>query len=103
MVGGTARLYNTRAHGLEILKRSRETTFVQDALTYLVDVFGWFLEGVCPVDIYARGHGVVYREAGYDVDEVTWALVTFADGVMWLYFTGHFDTREMSGMRRSVP
>ena len=80
IVGGTARLYNTRAHGLQILQRSPEATFVQDALTYLADIFCWFMEGNPPVEIYARGHGVVYREAGYDVDEVTWAVVTFADG-----------------------
>jgi predicted dehydrogenase len=82
VVGGTARLYNTRAQGLQILKRSLDATFVQDALTYLVDVFGWFLEGIHPVEIYARGHGVAYRDAGYDADDVTWAVVTFSDGTV---------------------
>ncbi len=80
LVGGTGRLYNTRAHGVEILKRSLDATFVQDALTYLVDLFCWFMEGNPPVEVYARGHGIVYREAGYDADEVTWAIITFADG-----------------------
>jgi predicted dehydrogenase len=82
VVGGSGRLYNTRAHGLQILQRSVDATFVQDALTYLVDLFGWFLDGVHPVEVYARGHGVVYREAGYEADEVTWAVVTFADGTV---------------------
>ncbi len=68
LVGGTGRLYNTRAHGVEILKRSLDATFVQDALTYLVDLFCWFMEGNPPVEVYARGHGIVYREAGYDAD-----------------------------------
>ena len=80
IVGGTGRLYNTRAHGLQILQRSAEATFVQDALTYLVDVFGWYLEGRRPIEVFARGHGVVYREAGYDTDDVTWAIVSFDDG-----------------------
>lgn len=82
VVGGTARLYNTRAHGMQILQRSLDATFVQDALTYLVDLFGWFLDGVQPIEVYARGHGLVYREAGYDADEVTWAVITFADGTV---------------------
>jgi predicted dehydrogenase len=82
VVGGTARLYNTRAHGMQILQRSLDATFVQDALTYLVDLFGWFLDGLQPVEVYARGHGLVYREAGYDADEVTWAVITFADGTV---------------------
>ena len=82
IVGGTARLYNTRAHGLQILKRSLDATFVQDALTYLVDLFGWFLEGRQAVEIYARGHGVVYRDLGYDANEVTWAVLTFDDGAV---------------------
>lgn len=80
VIGGTGRLYNTRAHGLQILKRSLDATFVQDALTYLVDLFCWYLEGNRPVEVYARSHGVVYRQAGYEADEVTWAIVNFADG-----------------------
>lgn len=82
VVGGTARLYNTRAHGMQILQRSLAATFVQDALTYLVDLVGWFLEGVQPTEVYARGHGLVYRQAGYDTDEVTWAVITYADGTV---------------------
>jgi predicted dehydrogenase len=82
IVGGTGRLYNTRAHGLQIIERSLEATFVQDALTYLVDLFCWFMEGNPPHEIYARSHGVVYREMGYDADEVTWAVLTFADGAV---------------------
>lgn len=82
ILGGTARLFNTRAHGLQILKRSLDATFVQDALTYLADIFGWFLEGAYPVEIVARSHGLVYRELGYDADEVTWAVVTFSNGTV---------------------
>ena len=30
----------------------------------------------------ARAHGVVYRDLGYDADEVTWAIVTYSDGTI---------------------
>ena len=82
IVAGTSRLYNTKAHGLQIIQRSKEATFVKDALTYLVDLFGWFLEGARPVEVIARAHGVVYRDLGYDADEVTWAIVTYSDGTI---------------------
>jgi predicted dehydrogenase len=82
IVAGTSRLYNTKAHGLQIIQRSAEATFVKDALTYLVDLFGWYLEGARPVEIIARSHGLVYRDLGHDADEVTWAIVTFSDGTI---------------------
>jgi len=82
IVAGTSRLYNTKAHGLQIIQRSAEATFVKDALTYLVDLFGWYLEGARPVEIVARSHGLVYRDLGHDADEVTWAIVTFSDGTI---------------------
>jgi predicted dehydrogenase len=82
IVAGTSRLYNTKAHGLQIIRRSAEATFVKDALTYLVDLFGWYLEGTRPVEIVARSHGLVYRDLGHDADEVTWAIVTFSDGTI---------------------
>jgi predicted dehydrogenase len=82
IVAGTSRLYNTKAHGLQIIKRSAEASFVKDALTYLVDLFGWYLEGARPVEIIARSHGLVYRDLGHDADEVTWAIVTYSDGTI---------------------
>jgi predicted dehydrogenase len=82
IVGGMSRLYNTRAHGLQIIQRSAEATFVKDALTYLVDLYGWYLEGARPVEVVARSHGLVYRSLGHDADEVTWAIVTYSDGTI---------------------
>jgi len=82
IVAGTSRLYNTKAHGLQIIKRSAEATFVKDALTYLVDIFGWYLEGARPVEVIARSHGLVYRDLGHDADEVTWAIITYSDGTI---------------------
>jgi len=82
IVAGTGRHYHTKANALKIMQRSEEATFVKDALTYLVDLFGWFLEGIRPVEVVARGHGLVFREMGYDADDATWAIVTYADGTI---------------------
>lgn len=82
IVAGTARHYHTKANALKILARSAEATFVKDALTYLVDLYGWFLEDVRPVEIVARSHGLVFRDLGHDADEATWAIVTYSDGTI---------------------
>jgi predicted dehydrogenase len=82
IVAGTSRLYNTKAHGLQIIERSTDATFVRDALTYLVDLFGWYLEGAQPVEVVARAHGIVYRDLGHDAEDATWAIVTYSDGTI---------------------
>jgi predicted dehydrogenase len=76
------RACNTRAQGIEILKRSATATPVVDVLTYWVDVAGWFLEGVRPYEVTARGHGTVFREAGFDVNDGTFALITYENGAV---------------------
>jgi predicted dehydrogenase len=80
--GGTARVYNTRAQAFEILKRNPEATPVVDVLTYFVDLMLWFLEGNRPVEVIARGQHGIFRKAGYDIHDVTWAIVTMADGAV---------------------
>lgn len=81
VVGGWSRVYSSRAQGLAILGRSVHATPVMDILTYLVDLVGWYLrDGVIPVEAVARGHGVVFREHGFDVDDVTSATLTYSDG-----------------------
>ncbi len=82
IVGGTARVYNSRAQAFEILKRSPNATPVLDVLTYQVDMFGWFLENNAPVEVVARGQKGVFKAAGYSADDVTWAIVTYADGAV---------------------
>jgi len=82
VVGGTARVYNTRAQAFEILKRNPEATPVVDVLTYFVDLMLWFLEGNPPVEVVARGQTGIFKEAGYSVPDVTWAIVTLADGAV---------------------
>ena len=82
IVGANTRAYNSRAHPLQILKRSPQATIVTDAMTYYVDLIVWFLQGNAPVEVVARGQKGVFKAAGYDVDDVTWAIVTFQDGAV---------------------
>lgn len=82
VVGGLARVYNSRAQAFAILKRDPHATPVLDVLTYYVDLMCWFLEGNPPVEVVARGQRGIFKDAGYGVDDVTWALVTFADGAV---------------------
>jgi predicted dehydrogenase len=82
VVGGLARVYNSRAQAFAILKRDPHATPVLDVLTYYVDLMCWFMEGNRPVEVVARGQGGVFHEAGYSAHDVTWALVTFADGAV---------------------
>ena len=80
--GGLARVYNSRAQTFAILKRDPHATPVLDVLTYYVDLMCWFLEGNRPVEVVARGQSGIFREAGYGAHDVTWAIVTFADGAV---------------------
>ncbi len=80
VVGATARVYNSRAQAFAILKRDPHATPVLDVLTYYVDLMCWFLEDNPPVEVVARGQTGIFKEAGYSAHDVTWAIVTLADG-----------------------
>jgi predicted dehydrogenase len=82
VVGGMARVYNSRAQAFAILKRDPHATPVLDVLTYYVDLMCWFLEGNRPVEVVARGQHGIFKEAGYGAQDVTWAILTFADGAV---------------------
>jgi predicted dehydrogenase len=82
IVGGNSRVYNSRAQAFSILKRDPHATPVLDVLTYYVDLMFWMLEGNKPVEVVARGQGGIFKEAGYQADDVTWAIVTMADGAV---------------------
>ena len=82
VIGGTARVYNSRAQAFAILKRDPHATPVVDVLTYYVDLMCWFMEGNAPVEVVARAQSGIFKEAGYSADDVTWAIVTFADGAV---------------------
>ncbi|MGZ9006177.1 MAG: Gfo/Idh/MocA family protein, partial [Burkholderiales bacterium] len=85
VIGGIARVYNSRAVALNILKRDPHATPVLDVLTYYVDLVCWFLEGNPPVEVVARGQRGIFTGAGYDADDVTWAIVKFADGAAFSF------------------
>lgn len=82
VTGGSARVYNSRAQAFAILSRDPHATPVLDVLTYYVDLMCWFLEGNPPVEAVARGQSGIFREAGYGAHDVTWAIVTLADGAV---------------------
>ena len=82
IVGGLARVYNSRAQAFAIMKRDPHATPVLDVLTYYVDLMCWFMDGNAPVEVVARGQHGIFREAGYGAHDVTWAIVTFADGAV---------------------
>src|SRR5688572_621247 len=82
VVGGLARVYNSRAQTFSILKRDPHATPVLDVLTYYVDLMCWFLEGNQPVEVVARAQHGIFKDAGYSAHDATWAIVTFADGAV---------------------
>ena len=82
VIGGHARVYKSRAQAFSILKRDPHATPVLDVLTYYVDLMCWFLEGNPPVEVVARAQSGIFRAAGYSAADVTWAIVTFADGAV---------------------
>lgn len=82
IVGATARVYNSRSQAFQILKRSPHATPVLDVLTYYVNLILWFFEGNAPEEVVARAQQGVFKAAGYGADDLTWAILTFADGAV---------------------
>ena len=81
ITSGAARVYNSRSQALQTLKRLPENSSVS-GLTYYIDVMNWLLAGNAAVEVFARGQGGVLKETGYNTNDVTWAIVTFADGAV---------------------
>src|SRR5262249_23476678 len=82
LTGGAARGFNSRSQALAMLKRNPRATPVVDALTYYVDLMNWLFEGRKLVEVYARGQTGVLKEAGYDVPDVSYAVLTYDDGAV---------------------
>jgi len=82
ILGGTVRVYNSRAQAFQILKRCPGVTPVVDVLVYWIDMVCWFMEGNRVVEVYARGAGEVFKSRGYEAHDVVWATLTFADGAV---------------------
>jgi myo-inositol 2-dehydrogenase / D-chiro-inositol 1-dehydrogenase len=82
IVGASARVFNSRSQAFAMLERNPRATPVVDALTYYVDLLNWLLEGTRVTEVFARGQKGVLRQAGHDADDVSWAILTYADGTV---------------------
>jgi predicted dehydrogenase len=82
VVGISARIYNSRAQVFQMLSRNPDATPIVDSLTYFVDLIGWYLGGNPVAEVLARGKGGAIRAAGFDCDDVTYAVLTLADGAL---------------------
>ncbi len=81
VTSAAARVYNSRSQALQTLKRLPENSSVS-GLTYYIDLVNWLLAGNPAVEVFARGKGSVLKDTGYNTNDVTWAIVTFADGAV---------------------
>lgn len=72
-----------------------------DVLTYYVDLACWLLEGNPPVEVVARGQRGIFTGAGYDADDVTRAIVTFADGAVFNLGVSYILPQEWPAMGQS--
>ena len=82
IVGGAARVFNLRSQAIATLERNPRATPVVDALTYYVDLMNWLLEGTQVKEVFARGQKGVLKDSGFDTDDVSYAILTFADGAV---------------------
>ena len=82
IVGASARVFNSRSQALAMLARNPGATPVVDALTYYVDLMNWMLGGARVAEVFARGQKGVLQAAGYETDDVNWAILTYADGTV---------------------
>ena len=74
--------YNSRAQAFQILARCPQVSPIVDVLTYWIDMVCWFMQDNRVVEVYARGNGEIFRAAGHDMDDLAWAILTFADGAV---------------------
>ena len=80
ITGAAARVFNSSTQALAMLKRDPHATPVVDALTYYVDLMGWFLGGAKLAEVYSRGTKGVLKSHGHDVDDVCYSVLTYDDG-----------------------
>jgi predicted dehydrogenase len=80
--GGAARVFNSRSQALAMLQRNPHATPVVDALTYYVDLMAWLFGGRRLVEVYARGQMGVLKEAGHEVADLSYAILTYDDGAV---------------------
>jgi predicted dehydrogenase len=80
--GGAARVFNSRSQALAMLARNPHATPVVDALTYYVDLMAWLLDNRRLREVYARGQMGVLQQAGHEVADVSYAILTYDDGTV---------------------
>jgi len=83
LIGGLARTYDTLAVAEAILSRSPTASPVMDILTYIVDVIGWYHPDARPVEVTARSNGSILRSRGHQIDDLTFAVITYDDGAVF--------------------
>ena len=82
IIGGHARVYNTRSKEKAKLKEVGITPVIR-SLTYYIDLMCWFLEGNPVVEVFARGQNVKRSDrSSEEMSAVTWAILTCADGAV---------------------
>jgi len=82
LLGGAARVYNSRSQAVAMLTRNPKATPVVDALTYYVDLMHWFFEGRQLAEVSAIGQRGVLEAAGFPTDDLTWAILRYDDGAV---------------------
>jgi predicted dehydrogenase len=82
VVGAAARVYNIRSQGMQTLSRLPKESNSISGLTYYVDVINWLLAGNPPAEVYARAQSGIFKDKGYNTNDVTWAILTHADGAV---------------------
>ena len=80
ITGAAARVFNSSSQALAMLKRDPHATPVVDALTYYVDLMGWFLGGAKLLEVYSRGTKGVLKSHGHEVDDVVYSVLSYDDG-----------------------
>ena len=80
ITGASARVFNSSSQALAMLQRDPHATPVVDALTYYVDLMGWFLGDARLVEVYSRGTKGVLKAAGHDVHDVCYSVLSYEDG-----------------------
>jgi len=82
ITSGAARVYNSRSQALQTLKRLPADSSSVSGLVYYIDLMNWLLAGNPAVEVFARGQGGIIKGAGYNTNDVTWAIVTLSDGAV---------------------
>ena len=84
VTSGMARVFNSRSQATATLSRLPADTSTLSGLVYYIDLMHWLTAGNPPVEVFARARGGgVISGAGYaNTNDLTYAIVTLADGAV---------------------